>query len=126
MGRGVRWLARSTHFLLYAYMLIVPLSGWFVLSLRRQAAPLVPYLSWPAVPWLNTATTHEQRVAIYQTLLPAHIVLSYAGLGLIALHVAAAFYHHYYRRDDVLMRMLPLRRGAPATPDSPTEKVMSP
>lgn len=120
MGRYARWLAKSAHALLYVYMLIVPVSGWVVLTLRRQSAPLVSNFTWPGVPFLNTATTHEQRVAIYQALLPAHIVISYAGLGLIGLHVAAALYHHYYRRDDVLMRMLPLlRQHARSTVDRP-------
>jgi hypothetical protein len=32
-------------------------------------------------------------------------------LGLIALHVSAAFFHHFWRRDNTLTAMLPFATG---------------
>jgi cytochrome b561 len=107
MNQYSRLVAKCAHTLLYIYMIVVPLFGWVVLTLRRQPAHVLGDVNWPGVPYITTMTTREQRVAIYQALLPAHIVLAYAGLALIGLHVAAGLYHHYYRRDDVLRRMLP-------------------
>jgi cytochrome b561 len=45
-----------------------------------------------------------------------HVALSYAGIGLVGLHVTAALYHHFLRRDDVLRRMLPGSKFRPAHP----------
>jgi cytochrome b561 len=99
-------------------MIIVPVLGWIVLTLRRQSAHILGDIVWPSAPYLATMT-HEQRVAIHQFVLPAHMVLAYGGLGLVGLHVAAAFYHHYHRRDDVLRRMLPQFRRRPwSAPDA--------
>jgi cytochrome b561 len=38
--------------------------------------------------------------------LKAHSYLAYAGMALVALHVAAAFRHHFWARDNVLLRMI--------------------
>ncbi|RWX58397.1 cytochrome b/b6 domain-containing protein, partial [Mesorhizobium sp. M2A.F.Ca.ET.039.01.1.1] len=36
----------------------------------------------------------------------AHWYLAYAGIGLVALHIAAALRHHFLLRDNVLTRMI--------------------
>ena len=41
MGRVLGGLARTSHFLLYVFMIAAPLSGWLVLSLRHQATSVV-------------------------------------------------------------------------------------
>jgi cytochrome b561 len=51
--------------------------------------------------------THEQRVSFNDVLLPIHSTLSYIGISLVGLHVAASLYHHFWRGDEVLARMLP-------------------
>jgi cytochrome b561 len=51
--------------------------------------------------------TYEQRVGLNDVLLPIHSTVSYAGLGLVGLHVTASLYHHFWRGDRVLLRMLP-------------------
>ena len=115
MGLVARVLAKGAHGLLYVFMLVAPLTGWVVTSLRRQTASMLGVFDWPILPFINTATTHDQRIGIYQATLPAHLVVSYAGIALVAVHVAAALHHHFYRRDDVLRRMW-LRRSVAARP----------
>jgi len=108
MGTALRWLARTSHFLLYVFMLAAPLTGWFVLSLRRQATSVFGLFrwKWPTLP--SVATLSQQDFEYWQDhLLPTHIWLSYLGMCLVGVHVVAALYHHYYRRDDVLRGMLP-------------------
>jgi len=117
MGFAARVLAKGTHGLLYVFMLAAPLSGWVVTSLRRQTASMLGLFDWPVLPFINTATTHDQRVAIYQATLPSHLVMSYIGIALVAVHAAAALYHHFYRRDDVLRRMWPRRGGVATRPE---------
>jgi cytochrome b561 len=56
-------------------------------------------------------------------MLPLHTRLSYLGMCLLAVHVAAALYHHFGRRDDVLRRMLPRATvGLRRRPDMPSER----
>jgi cytochrome b561 len=108
MGVALRGLARTSHFLLYAFMLAAPLTGWFVLSLRRQVTSVFGLFSWawPTLPAI-AAMGRADRQLYQDALLPLHVWLSYLGMGLVVLHVVAALYHHIYRRDDVLRRMLP-------------------
>jgi cytochrome b561 len=119
MGTALRWLARTSHFLLYVFMLAAPLTGWFVLSLRRQATSVFGLFrwTWPTLP--SVATMSQQDFEFWQDhVLPTHIWLSYLGMCLVGVHIVAALYHHFRRRDDVLMRMLPWARGVP-DPHSP-------
>jgi cytochrome b561 len=108
MARALRWLARSSHLLLYVFMLAAPLTGWFVLSLRRQTTSVFGLFSWawPTVPAIATMTRADRQL-YHDSLLPLHVWLSYLGMTLVVVHVVAALYHHLYRRDDVLTRMLP-------------------
>jgi cytochrome b561 len=114
MGVALRWLARTSHFLLYVFMLAAPLTGWFVLSLRRQLTSVFGLFSWawPTLPAI-AAMTRADRQVYHDYLLPLHIWLSYLGMSLVVVHVVAALYHHLYRRDDVLRRMLPWTATAP-------------
>jgi cytochrome b561 len=112
MHVGLRVLARLSHGLLYAFMLVAPLTGWIVLSVRRKPPSIFGLFTWPNLPPF-AAMPHEQRTSIHDAVLPAHSWISYAGMALVGLHVAAALYHHWVRRDDVLRRMLP---GAAADP----------
>ena len=120
MGFALRSLARASHFLLYAFMVAAPMSGWFVLSLRHQATSVLGLFrwAWPTLPALATMPRPERQFW-HDYLLPFHIRLSYVGMCLVTLHVAAALYHHIGRRDDVLRRMLPAGgRGTTVPPEA--------
>lgn len=110
MAPPLRWLARASHFLLYLFMVVAPVSGWLVLSLRHKATSVLGLFrwAWPSLPAIAHMARPE-RVFWHDHLLPLHIRLSYVGMCLVALHVTAALYHHFSRRDEVLVRMLPLR-----------------
>jgi cytochrome b561 len=111
MGIAMRALAKTAHLLLYLFILVAPLSGWIVASLRRQTASMLGLFDWPALTFFGSMT-REQRRAIYDVVLPFHMVLSYAGIALVVGHVCAALHHHFFRHDDVLERMWPRLRGA--------------
>ena len=110
MAMPLRWLARASHFLLYAFMVVAPVSGWLVLSLRHKATSVFGLFrwAWPSLPAIAHMARPE-RVFWHDEFLPLHIRISYVGMVLVALHVTAALYHHFGRRDEVLVRMLPLR-----------------
>jgi cytochrome b561 len=108
MAFGLRALARASHFLLYAFIVGAPATGWLVLSLRHQATSVFGLFrwAWPTFPAIATMARPERQLWHDQAL-PLHTRLAYLGMCLVAVHVAAALYHHFGRRDDVLLRMLP-------------------
>jgi cytochrome b561 len=92
-------LARTTHGLLYATMLVMTVLGWAGANYRGwtvtlfDAVPL-PALAAKGMAWAKAAGD-------------VHMTLGWVLLGLIVLHVAAALYHYVIMRDRVLQRMLP-------------------
>ncbi|RSY86962.1 cytochrome b [Sphingomonas koreensis] len=107
MAGWERIAAHVSHFLLYAFMLAIPLSGWAMAS-DPNPRPLtwfglfdIPYLP---VSEAMSEFGHE-----------AHEILGYAALVLLLVHVGAAFRHHFLIRDEVMARMTPGVR-VPAPP----------
>ncbi|WP_425507998.1 cytochrome b [Tahibacter caeni] len=103
--------ARTVHLLLYALMLLLPLSGWLYNS--ASGYPLqwfglvnLPSLTGGPDPALK-GVAHELHEYGFWLLV----------LALVA-HAGAALKHHIVDRDDTLVRMLPLLRRRAAVPTS--------
>ncbi|MBV8061306.1 MAG: cytochrome b/b6 domain-containing protein [Alphaproteobacteria bacterium] len=99
-------LAHGTHYLLYALMIIMPITGWVVIStstfkLRTLLFSIVP---WPAIPYLGDL---ENKKEIHDLFGDAHGIIAYVIAAFVALHAAAALKHHFINRDDILLRMAP-------------------
>ena len=93
-------IAKAVHFILYALLLILPLTGWLLSSNPERPRPIdwfglfqIPVL--PATPGI-AGTAHE-----------AHELLGYLMAALVVIHIAAALRHHFVLRDRVLARMAP-------------------
>ncbi len=103
-GRLSPWsdyLASISHWLLYALMAVVPVTG-ILLQFARGDALSVFGLLHVASPWpTDRALAHSFK--------ELHEVLANALVILAALHVAAALFHHFILRDRTLVRMLPRR-----------------
>ena len=100
VGEGLQRLAgRLTHWAFYAVMLLVPLSGWIIVSTAKLKVPTVLFglIPWPHLP---LPVSFNEPAAL------AHTVLAWALPALIALHVAAVIYH-LRQRDAVPGRMFP-------------------
>lgn len=104
-----RWPARRagrnalpgfTHWLLYAMIFAMPLSGW----LYDSTSGLRPF-RWFGLfdmPKLSPPDEHLRAIA--------HFIHEWGFWLLIAVvlaHAGAAFYHHLFQRDATLARMLP-------------------
>ena len=99
-GEGLQKLAgRLTHWAFYGVMLLVPLSGWIIVSTAKLKLPTVLFglVTWPNLP---LPASFNDPAAL------AHTVLAWALPALIALHVAAVLYH-LRQRDAVPGRMVP-------------------
>ncbi len=90
---------RLAHVMLYASMVLIPLTGWLAYTEHVRRSLGVRTASWfgfkiPLLPDFG---------------INWHMIHNWGGkavLTLIALHIAAALKHHFYDRDDTLMRML--------------------
>ncbi|MFD1950954.1 cytochrome b [Sphingomonas arantia] len=94
-----RAVAHITHWALYALMILMPATGWWMVSAGARKYPLDWFGLFP-VPFLPVTSGGDISNE-------AHELLGWAMLALVVLHVAAALKHHFVDRDTVLVRMLP-------------------
>lgn len=86
------------HWLLYGLLLIVPLLGWFGISL---------YPSLTVFGLFNLPAIAAPNQDLAGRVLNIHGTLAIAMGLLVCAHIGAALYHHLIRKDGVLRRMLP-------------------
>jgi cytochrome b561 len=94
--------AHLSHFLLYALMIALPVTGWIVAS-----ASNVPFRIFWTIPLPAIVAPDKATADLFASVHGALVAL--LVLVLIA-HVGAALRHHFVKRDTVLVRMLPWRR----------------
>lgn len=99
---AMRFGARASHWLLYALMLLQPITGWAMSSASGIPVTLAPGLHLPM--WL------PEDPLLYAWLRSAHSVLAYAFFAVIFVHIGAALYHGLIRQDGVLNAMTGTRR----------------
>ncbi|MDD2761813.1 MAG: cytochrome b [Methylomonas sp.] len=90
--------AKLSHLALYAFMLIMPLLGWLMLS---AAGKPIPFFGLHLPPLVAEDKAFAKQVK------EIHEAIGVFGYYLIALHVLASLYHHYVQRDNTLLRMSP-------------------
>jgi cytochrome b561 len=93
--------AHASHFLLYALMIALPITGWVISS-----ASNVPFKIFWTIP-LPAITPPDKAVADLFATIHGWLVTLLALV--LAVHIGAALRHHYVKRDTVLSRMLPWR-----------------
>ena len=101
VGALERRTAPLAHFALYALQIALPLSGWALVSVSTLEIPTMPFdlFVMPNLPLAVSDASESFWIA-------AHWYLAYAGIALVAVHVAAALRHHFLLRDTVLARMI--------------------
>lgn len=97
-----RWqigMAHGLHWLFYAMMIAVPLTGWIIASAGDRPLEwfgLFDIPKWPVMKGSPLAdSAHE-----------GHELMGKLFIPLIALHIAAAFFHQFVQKDGVMRRML--------------------
>jgi cytochrome b561 len=103
MPRWERKAARITHALLYAVMIVMPLSGWIINSAAKFPFKVFGVWRLPAI--------IAPDKALQQLVAQVHFSLFLLLVILLTLHIAAALRHHFMLRDDILFRMLPGSHG---------------
>jgi len=95
------YLSQGVHAALYAFMLVMPLLGWIILSAEGK---VIPFYGLDLFPLLSPDKTLADQVQ------DVHETIGTIGYYLIGMHAAAALVHHYFYKDDTLMRILPVGR----------------
>ena len=123
--------AHGVHYLLYAVMLALPLSGWLHDSAWRDAAThpmrLFWLFDWPRLQFIMTLPA-ELKEQLHTRFGQLHTWLGYGLYGLFALHVGGALKHQWFDGEAELQRMLPgprvedpIASAAPVPPSSLSE-----
>ncbi len=100
-GSGITGkFASAVHLLFYAFMVLMPLTGWVIVS---TASIEVPTLLWGVVPIPHLPLPESLNGLAEET----HEVLAFGGIGLFVLHVVGALRHQFLLRDRLLARMSP-------------------
>ena len=89
------WAARGVQGLIYAMIVIQPLSGWLG---SGRAFTWFGIFTMPPVTFLSRPFGSELRFI--------HTNGAWVLIWLICLHALGALYHHYIRKDNVLMSMI--------------------
>lgn len=98
MKKWERFLARTTHFLLYWLVVLMPLSGW-IGSTAGGRAPVFFWLFKVPLAFIPL----NKSLASFCFLL--HEIFAWSLGVLVALHILGALKHHFIDKNTILRRM---------------------
>lgn len=107
MPRWQRSAAHFTQYVLYALMIVIPLSGWLMSSAKGFQTV---YFGVVPIPDLV-----DKNKELGETLATVHKMLNFTMIGIVIAHAAVALKHHFIDKDDILRRMLPAKKNSPPT-----------
>jgi cytochrome b561 len=100
-----RLLAWATQAVFYLLMLVLPLTGWAIVSAHAGAKISFWGLPWPAMPGIQGLLGGAGQKDARESLAHLHVfVLIWILVLSLALHVAGALWHQF-RAPPVLWRM---------------------
>jgi cytochrome b561 len=103
LPRLERAVARLTHFVLYLFLVLMPLAGYLNAA---AAGHTVDFFGVVSIPPLLPENDRLSQVAI-----AIHLVGQYPLYLFVALHIAGALFHGAVKRDGIVERILPIRRA---------------
>ncbi|MEO0613217.1 MAG: cytochrome b [Pseudomonadota bacterium] len=99
-------ISHLTHVAFYGFMILIPLSGWAMVSVSPYNIPTVLFdvIPWPHLPFWEGVADKKPVETLFKQL---HELMGLMMVALLALHIGAALKHHFKDRDGVLARMVP-------------------
>jgi cytochrome b561 len=93
--------AKAGHWALYAAMIIMPVSGWIMVSSSSYGLPTIVFeaFEWPHIPGLSG---NQEIRGLSGNI---HEYVSYAFIAMIIIHIAAVIKHYMMDRINLLPRM---------------------
>lgn len=101
-------LARIVHVLLYGLMILMPITGWLLVSVSLLRVPTFAF-DLLVIPHLPVHPS-EQTESLWGSI---HQLLGYLAVLLVAGHIAAAFFHQLWLRDGLMSRMMSSKERPP-------------
>ena len=98
-------VARLVHGLFYLLLLVMPLTGWLIVSTGERISPTNVYWLFDIAP-----LPVKPGEALHEFAEEAHKLLAYTMLVLLALHVGGAIKHHLGGHRHLIGRMAPWLR----------------
>lgn len=105
MKPAERIAAHIAHGALYVCMFIIPLLGWAMVSSSPFGLPTLYFglFEWPHLPYLAEVADKKATSDVFGQW---HLLISYALMGLLALHVLAVIKHQCIHKDGIIKRMM--------------------
>jgi cytochrome b561 len=101
LADGKRWervMAKAGHWVLYALMVLVPISGYLLSTADGRGVDVFGLFELPAL--LPASSGREEWAGL------AHYLLGFGGAYLVLIHAAAALKHQFIDRDGTLRKMI--------------------
>jgi len=114
MSRGERRIATWSEYLLYALLLVQPLTGWAMLSAARFPITLWEPIRLPGI------APHD--IDIYAVLRQCHSVFAFLLFATFTAHMCAVLFHTLVLRDRLIDRMA-VWPSKPASPEQDATEV---
>lgn len=114
MPRWQKRVSHLSHFLLYFFMLAMPVTGYLGNGggVDYGIFQVPPFMRTDLALWIfETFGITAQQWDVFFDTFHYRIVGPFVFSSLVILHAGAALYHHVVMKDEVLVRMLPARRG---------------
>ena len=92
-----RMASTGMHWVLYALMLVVPVTGYMITTSAGQRVSMFGWFDVPAM--------LPQSEALRDAAIAVHYYFSYGAIALVLGHAGAALKHHLVDKDDTLIRM---------------------
>jgi cytochrome b561 len=102
-----RAAAGTVYVIFYALMIILPLTGWLMISASETRRPFSWYWLFD-LPYLPVRGDKALGGFAHE----AHEVLGYTMIALLLLHISAAIKHHFIDNTRLISRMLPGKTAA--------------
>ena len=101
MGDHEILMAKVGHWLLYLLMIIMPLSGWFLVSSSVYGLPTIVFglFQWPHIPNLSgneMIGSGARATHFYSAIFLAILIIG---------HVGAVIMHYIHQKENILKRM---------------------
>jgi cytochrome b561 len=100
MPRSQVILARINHVLLYAMLIVMPVSGFVFTAAGGYPIPYLGLIELSGLVPKNESISKAANVV--------HLAGQWVVYALVGLHVMGALYHLFIRKDGVFQRMLPI------------------
>ncbi len=103
--------AHGVHYLLYFFMILMPLTGYLGTGVATEFFGLFEVPKFADTPLFAFLVEGLMGLSFEEFEAPVDFIHKKSGAWLvwmlILLHASAALYHHFVRRDEVLLRMWP-------------------